>query len=91
MVHATAPNIVTTAIQNVAGSVDDGGVICGDPRLDALVTRAGRPRRTRFSDLRSDAGDGGGSSLDQRGSARPVDHPSIANAFNGADIGAVEN
>jgi hypothetical protein len=46
----------------------------------------------RFDSPAIDAGNGGGLGTDQRGSARPVDDPSVANASggDGSDIGAYE-
>ena len=93
-INATEPNIVETAIGNMGGSVNSGGVIMTDPVL-GMLTDNGGPTDTHALGATSPAIDQGksfGSTTDQRGFVRPVDDPFTANAIggDGNDIGAFE-
>jgi predicted outer membrane repeat protein len=85
-------------IENTTGAAISGtttGNLTGvDPNLGPLQDNGG-PTQTHALLSGSpaiDKGESSGSTVDQRGLTRPVDHPSIPNATggNGADIGAFE-
>ena len=78
-----------------SGSRDQVGTRAApaDPRLPNAAGDYGGPARVLRPLPGSpliDQGDSGGIGSDQRGVARPMDQPTIANAGDGADIGAVE-
>ena len=84
-------NLVRTSAQRGTGTVS-GAALSGDPLLGSLTANGG-PTPTMAPAEGSpviDAGSAFGLTTDQRGLARPSDFPSLSNAGDGSDIGAVE-
>ena len=72
--------------------ITEGNIIGKDPLLGPLADNGG-PTQTHAllpGSPAIDAGNSSGSNEDQRGMTRPIDIPGIANASEGADIGAYE-
>ena len=84
-------NLVRTSAQRGTGTMS-GTALTGDPLLGPLAANGG-PTPTMAPAEGSpviDAGSAFGLTTDQRGLARPSDFPSLSNAGDGSDIGAVE-
>ncbi len=89
-----APTVSYSIVQGglSAGIIDGGNNLTADPRLLPLADNGGRtPTMLPLgSSPAIDAGTCDGQTTDQRGEPRPYDNPSIANADDACDIGAVE-
>jgi hypothetical protein len=84
-------NLVRTRAARDLGTVS-GSPLTADPLLGPLQANGG-PTQTMAPASGSpviDQGSAFGLTTDQRGLPRPIDFPSIANAADGSDIGAVE-
>ena len=83
-------------IRNMTGATFEGptthNVLGVDPLLSPLQSNEGPTQAHALlpASPAIDAGDSGNLTTDQRGLPRPVDNPSVANASDGADIGAYE-
>ena len=84
-------NLVRSSAQREAGIVT-GTPLFGNPLLGPLQANGGLTQTMLPAEGSPviDAGSSFGLTTDQRGIARPVDHPAIGNAGDGSDIGAVE-